>query len=134
LDGSPFANAYKFGVTASYPILNRKARAGAQLGELKVLESEAKLGAKTQSLFTKASAYFEASREYLNQLSAGEILAGQATQLLAAERELYDLGESTQFLLNQREQALLKARMGVSKLRLSRAKAVATYRYLRAVW
>ncbi|WP_020567977.1 TolC family protein [Neolewinella persica] len=134
MDASPFAEAYKFGLTASYPILNRKARAGAQLGELKVLESEAKLGAKTQALFTKAGAYYGASRQYLQQLNSGEILANQAAQLLAAERELYDLGESTQFVLNQREQALLKARMDVAKLRLSRAKAVATYRYLRAVW
>jgi outer membrane protein TolC len=134
MDGSPFAEAYKFGLTASYPILNRKARAGAQLGELKVLESEAKLGAKTQSIFTKATAYFAASQQYLAQLVAGEALAAQAAQLLAAERELYDLGESTQFVLNQREQALLKARMGVAKLRLSRTKAVATYRYLRAAW
>jgi outer membrane protein TolC len=134
VDGSPFSNAYKLGVTASYPILNRKARAGAQLGELKVLESEAKLGAKTQALATKASAYYAASGQYLDQLQDGEVLAGQAARLLAAEQELFQLGESTQFVLNQREQALLKARMGVSKLRLSRAKTVATYRYLRAVW
>lgn len=134
VDGSPFANAYKLGVTASYPILNRKARAGAQLGELKVRESEAKLGAKTRALATKADAYFTASRQYLDQLQAGEVLAEQAMRLLEAERELFALGESTQFVLNQREQALLKARMGVAKLRLSRAKAVATYRYLRAAW
>jgi len=134
VDGSPFANAYKFGVRATYPILNRKARAGAQLGQLKVLESEAKLGAKTQSLSTKATAYFSAAQQYLDQLGASEVLAGQALRLLAAERELFGLGESTQFVLNQREQALLKARMGVAKLRFSRAKAVATYRYLRATW
>lgn len=134
VDGSPFSNAYKLRVTASYPILNRKARAGAQLGELKVLETEAKLGAKTQALATKATAYYIASGQYYEQLQDGEALTGQAVRLLAAERELFALGESTQFVLNQREQALLKARMDVSKLRLSWAKAVATYRYLRAVW
>lgn len=134
VDGSPFSNAYKLGVTASYPLLNRKARAGVQLGELKVLESEAKLGAKTQSLATKAATYYSASGQYLALLESGVVLARQAGALLAAERELFSLGESTQFVLNQREQAFLKSQVDVAKLRLARAEAVVTYRYLRAVW
>ncbi len=134
LDGSPFTNSYKLSLTARYPILNRKARSGVQLGELKVLESEAKLGAKTQSLSTKATAYYTAAQQYLTLLESGSVLARQAGELLEAERELYNLGESTQFLLNQREQAFLKSQVDVAKLKLSRAKAVVTYRYLRAVW
>lgn len=134
LDGSPFTNSYKLGITASYPLLNRKARASLQLGELKVIESEAKLGAKTQSLATKATTYYAAAAQYLGLQQAGVALARQAGELLAAERELFNLGESTQFVLNQREQAFLKSQVDVAKLRLSRAKAVVTYRYLRAVW
>ncbi len=133
-DGSPFTNAYKLGVTAKYPLLNRKARAGVELGELKVLESEAKLMAKTQAMATKATAYYTAAGRYATLLESGAALARQARALLAAERELFDLGESTLFLLNQREQAYLKSQVDVAKLALSRAKAVITYRYLRAVW
>ncbi|MEM9929100.1 MAG: TolC family protein, partial [Bacteroidota bacterium] len=134
LDGSPFAESYKFGLTARYPILNRKARAGLQEGRLKVIESEAKLGAKTQSLSTKATAYYTAAERYLELLNSGRILAQQARALLEAERELFRFGESTQFLLNQREQTFLKSQVDVAKLKLSRAKAIVTYRYLRAVW
>ena len=123
---------YKLGVTASYPLLNRKARAGLQLGELKVLETEAKLQAKDQALRTKVEAYTAALVNYRQQLAAAERLAVQSAQLLAAEQQLYDLGESTQFLLNTRAQALLKARMTVAKSRFGLATAATTRRYLLA--
>jgi len=132
--GTAFSEAYKLGVTASYPLLNRKARAGVQLGELKVVESEAKFNAKSQALDAKARAYRDAVGAYAEQLTLSEILADQAQRLLEAERELFKLGESTQFLINAREQAFLKARLGVLKLRFSRDKAVTTYRYLLASW
>jgi len=126
----PFTEAYKLGVTASYPLLNRKARAGVQLGELKVIESEAKLNGKTQALQVKVAAYRVAIDAYAVQLAAAETLAEQAGRLLEAERELYRLGESTQFLINAREQAFLKARLGVVKLSFGRGKMVAGWRYL----
>lgn len=125
--------SYKLGVTASYPILNRKARAGAQLSQLKVIESRNKLNDKSQSLQVKALAYREAITDYTTQIESGDILADQAARLLAAEQELFGLGESTQFLVNSRQQALLKARLNVVKLLFMREKLVATYRYLLAV-
>jgi outer membrane protein TolC len=125
--------SYKLGVTASYPILNRKARAGAQLSQLKLIESRNKLNDKSQSLQIKALAYREAITDYTTQIESGDVLADQAARLLAAEQELFGLGESTQFLVNSRQQALLKARLNVVKLVFMREKLVATYRYLLAV-
>jgi outer membrane protein TolC len=132
--GSAFSEAYKFGVTASYPLLNRKARAGVQLGELKVIESEAKLAGKQQSLEVKANAYANAVAVYTEQLIAVDLLVEQAGQLLSAERELFNLGESTQFIVNGREQSFLKAQLTAAKLAFARSKAVAVYRYLVAEW
>lgn len=132
--GSAFTEAYKFGLTASYPLLNRKARAGVQLGELKVIESEAKLSGKRQALEVKANAYAEAVANYTEQRIAVERLVEQAAQLLEAERELFNLGESTQFIVNGREQSLLKAQLTAAKLAFAQRKAVAVYRYLVAQW
>jgi len=95
-DASPFTEAYKLGVTASYPILNRKARAGAQLARLKVIESRNKLTDKSQALQTKALAYREAIDNYNLQIGSGNVLADQAERLLEAEQALFGLGESTQ--------------------------------------
>jgi len=131
-DANPFTEAYKMGVTASYPLLNRKARAGAQIAQLKVIESRNKLMDKGRALQTKALAYRNAIDSYNLQIRSGNQLAEQAARLLAAEQELFALGESTQFLLNSRQQALLKARLDVVKLLFKREKLVATYRYLLA--
>lgn len=129
-DASPFTEAYKMSITASYPLFNRKARAGAQLARLKVIESRNKLTDKSQALRTKALAYRDAISNYNVQITSGRLLADQAARLLAAEQELFGLGESTQFLLNARQQALLKSRLDVVKLLFTREKLVATYRYL----
>ncbi|MEO0734393.1 MAG: hypothetical protein AAFZ52_16270 [Bacteroidota bacterium] len=105
-----------------------------ELGRLKILESEAKLGDKAQALNLKAQAYADAVVAYARQLQQAEVLADQSGELLAAERELFRLGESTQFLLNQRQQMQQKALLVAEKLRFSRNKAVFTYRYLVAGW
>jgi outer membrane protein TolC len=133
-NGGFFTRAYKLDATFSYPIFNRKARGDVQLGQLKITETTAKIDAKQQALSTKADAYRNAVRQFDNQLAEGQDLAVQASRLLDAERRLFSLGESTQFLLNSREQSLQKARLTVAKLSFSQIKAVLTYRYVTAQW
>ncbi|MEL7159143.1 MAG: TolC family protein [Bacteroidota bacterium] len=132
--GGFFERGYKIGATASFPIFNRKARGDVELGRLKILEGEAKLADKTQALNLKAGAYADAVAAYTQQLRQAEVLADQSGELLAAERELFRLGESTQFLLNTRQQMQQKALLVAEKLRFSRHKAIFTYRYLVAGW
>lgn len=132
--GNFLTRGYKVGVTASYPIFNRKARGDVEIGRLKIVEAESKLADKRQSLQQKAAAYRNALLAYQGQLSEGTRLAEQNQQLLEAERELFRLGESTQFLLNTRQQNLQKAMLVAEKIRFSRNKAALTWRYLTAVW
>ena len=127
------SRAYKIGATMSYPIGNRAARAKTELTELKVRETTAKLRDKRQQLYQKAESYWEAARTLAVQLAEVEELVRRTQLLLDAERTLFELGESTQFLLNSREQSLQKARLTRAKLRFSYQKAVVTYRYLLAI-
>ncbi|SEP58501.1 Outer membrane protein TolC [Neolewinella agarilytica] len=133
-NGGLLDRAFKVGAKASYPIFNRKARGGVQEAELKIREGAAKLSAKTQSLEQKSAAYQDAIAAYNQQLSAAGQLADQSRRLLEAEQELFSLGESTQFLLNARQQNFQKALLNLEKLRFSRNKAVVTLRYLIAEW
>lgn len=133
-NGGLLDRSFKVGAKASYPIFNRKARGGVQEAELKIREGAAKLSAKTQSLEQKSAAYQDAIAAYNQQLSAAGQLADQSRRLLEAEQELFSLGESTQFLLNARQQNFQKALLNLEKLRFSRNKAVVTLRYLIAEW
>jgi len=132
--GDLFTSAYKFGATFRYPLRNRAARADVQLADIKLAETGAKLEAKRQSLATKAQAYSNAAVAYEAQLSDATNLANQAAQLLQFEKELFDLGESTQFLLNSREQSLQKALLTQAKLKAVRAKAIWSWRKAVGVW
>lgn len=132
--GGPLDRAYKIEAKASYPILNRRARGEVQLGELKILETEAKLEAKQQSLEVKVQAYTQAVENYSRQLLRADLLIRQSLQLLEAEQALFNLGESTQFLLNARRQSYQKALLVAEKLRFSRNKAIFTFRYLVSGW
>lgn len=132
--GGFFDRAYKVGATASYPIFNRKARGGVEEGRLKIVEGEAKLAGKRQSLNVKSDAYREALAAYIGQLRDAETLVGQSQALLNAERTLFRLGESTQFLLNVRQQNLQKSLLVREKLRFARNKAVLGWRMVTAVW
>ena len=126
------SRAYKLGASLSYPIGNRQARAKTELTELKIQETTAKLATKRIALLQKAEAYRRAARAYASQLDEARVLVQQAEDLLEAERVLFRLGESTQFLLNSREQSLQKARLTLAKLAFSYAKAVTTFRYVTA--
>ena len=126
------SRAYKIGASLSYPIGNRQARSKTALTELKIQESTAKLTSKRIALVRKAEAYQQAASVYGAQLDEARLLVQQAERLLEAERTLFQLGESTQFLLNSREQSLQKARLTLAKLAFSYAKAVTTYRFVTA--
>lgn len=129
-----FTDAYKIGATFRYPIRNRAARAGVELADIKLAETGAKLEAKRQSLVTKAEAYSNAAFSFDAQLTDVASLAAQAAQLLQFERELFDLGESTQFLLNSREQGLQKVLLTGAKLEAMRAKAIWSWRKAVGDW
>lgn len=126
--------AYKVGATFRYPILNRQARGQVQLVDIKRAETGAKLESKRQQLEVKARANAIAAAAFERQLIEVEGLAAKTQALLQAERELFELGESTQFLLNTREQSLQKALQTQAKLQLSRAKAVYAYRQATGNW
>ncbi len=132
--GDLLTGAYKVGLTFRYPIFMRQARGQLQIAELKVAETGAKLEAKRQQLDAKARANAQAARAFEVQLTSVERLVDQTRALLSAERELFGLGESTQFLLNSREQSLQKALQTLAKIELSRAKAIFAYRQATATW
>ncbi len=132
--GQFLTSAYKVGATFRYPILNRQARGQSQLVGIKRAEVGAKLEAKRQELTVKAEANLAAALAFDAQLGELGVLVTRTERLLAAERELFELGESTQFLLNSREQSLQKALLSQAKLELSRAKAIYAYRQAAADW
>lgn len=132
--GELLTSAYKVGATFRYPIFNRRARGQLQSVDIKQAETGAKLESKRQELNLKAEANLQAAYALTQQIDQLDALVDQTERLLQAERELFSLGESTQFLLNSREQSYQKALTTRAKAQLSYAKAVYAYRLASASW
>ncbi len=98
---------YTWGGTFSYPIFLRKERANVKLTELKIKQQSAKMVSKKETIKYKIISVYN----QLNALNEQQLIQEKAVnsyrQLLDAEQQLFDIGESTLFLINTRDQNLI---------------------------
>jgi outer membrane protein TolC len=122
-------NDVKWGLTYSYPILNRKARADLQITQIKIADTELYLRNKQQMLETKVQQYLND----LDNLNRQINLFGQMTNnyqvMLDGETEKFRAGESSIFLINTREQRWVDARVKYLKLQSEYLKTQAGLRW-----
>lgn len=111
-----FLENYKWGLGFSMNLLLRKERGELDLNEIKQKETELDILFKTRQLWNKLQAYQNTERALLSQhLIAISAMANYET-LLSAERQKFEIGESSVFMMNSREQKLVESRLKVAKL------------------
>ncbi|MFT4660238.1 MAG: outer membrane protein TolC [Patiriisocius sp.] len=115
------SNDYTVGVSFSMPILLRKERASIRMAEYKVESQEMKISIERQELWFKTRASFNEWDNVNQQLQIFENTVQDYESLLNGETELFQIGESSIFLLNSRESNFLKAKVQLIEL-LSRNK------------
>jgi outer membrane protein TolC len=119
------ANDMKWSIDFSYPILNRKARGGLQLAQLKIAQTELELRQKRQDIEAKFRQYANEVETLRGQASLFKEMAENYRKLLDAELERFAIGESSVFLVNTREQRWLDAQVKYLKLLAEQRKAEA---------
>lgn len=110
------SNNAKYGLTFSYPLLNRKARGDWQLAQLKIRDAELGLAQKKQAVGLKVQQYFNEVDNYASQIDLFREVTSNYRLLLDAELEKFAQGESSIFLINTREQRWLDAQLKYQKL------------------
>jgi len=108
---------YNWGVKFSYPILSRKERGGVQMAKLKLKDQELKNELKATQLKYKINSSVNNYYRALNQLTISRSLAEGSEKLYEAEKTLFELGESSVFLINSRENSWLKSRIELIRLK-----------------
>jgi hypothetical protein len=103
-----FSN-YKWGATLYMPILLRKERSSLQISNFKIENTQIELQQKQRDLRTKQIQNRNEWTTHVNQAQTSLLVADNYKQLSAAERSLFDLGESSLFLINAREISYLSA-------------------------
>ncbi|MCB0637915.1 MAG: TolC family protein [Lewinella sp.] len=121
---------YKWGVRFSFPLLLRKERAGLALADLKISETTWQLNQKRQELEAKLLGYWQEYQLRRDQVDlAGEMVANYQT-LLQVEQTKFQLGESSVFLLNSRQQKLLEAQLKLLKAQAELQKAAVSLQWI----
>ncbi|MCB0546051.1 MAG: TolC family protein [Phaeodactylibacter sp.] len=120
-DGSGFNNLvtqnYKWGLRFDFPLLLRKERGKLELSKLKIQDAELGLQQKRIEIANKIGAYFNELQNLLRQIRLTEDNVGNYQALLNAEIQKFNLGESSIFLINSREQKLIDAQLKLLELR-----------------
>ena len=124
------ANDYKFGVNFSYPFFTRKTRAKLQINEVEQLEVDLAFRAKRLETDLKIKNAIRQCDLLTDQIDLVEMNIDMNGTLLEAEREKFQIGESSIFLLNQRELKLLKSRLDLNQTEIDLLEQYFELRYL----
>lgn len=104
-------NDYKFGVNFSFPLFLRKERANLKLAKIKVAESKFSLNFEQQTLVNKIQAQKNEINSFKRQMQLVSELVANYMQMLSAEERLFQMGESSMFLINSRENTLVATQL-----------------------
>jgi outer membrane protein TolC len=107
---------YKWGVEFIFPLFLRRERANLALTKLKIIDTE--LGRKQKSLDikNKVEQYYNSQNTAFGQVQLYTNAVENYYKLLAGEREKFDNGESSLFLINSREIMAIDAEITLIKL------------------
>ena len=102
---------YKIGVNFSMPLFLRKERASVKLAQLKIQDSEYSLQFERLQLQNKIKAQEQEIASLKKQIDLTARLVNDYDMMLKAEDRLFSIGESSLFLINTRENALVSAKI-----------------------
>lgn len=101
---------FKVGATVSYPILQRKQRGKIQINKIKIQDTEYKKTLKQQNLSVKLKTYLNNINQAQNQYKLLDVTLKNYEGMLRAENRKFQIGESSVFLVNSRENKYLESR------------------------
>lgn len=119
-----FTQDYKWGIQFSMPILYRKERGKLQELAAKQEMAKQKQINKQQDLQTKLLQQLNELRTLDNQIVVMRDMVNNYQRMLDAELEKFNVGESSMFLVNSREQKLVEAQVKQLKMQTQYWKTV----------
>lgn len=109
-------NNYKWGMEFKMPLFLRKERGDIRLADLKIKETDMLLRHKTTELYNKYNTYISEWKATQEQISIYTETVKMYEQMYNAEKRQFNIGESSLFLVNAREQAYINAKIKLTEL------------------
>jgi outer membrane protein TolC len=123
------ANNYTWGAQISYPIFTRKERGALQLTEIKIKEQETKIIDKYATIKYKIESSFNTWNSLSKQVSIYSKAVNNYELLFEAELELFEVGESSLFLVNVRDQEMIESQLKLTDIIYKNFVSMAEYNY-----
>ncbi len=102
---------YKIGLNFSFPLFLRKERGSLKLADLKIKDSEFNLQFERKNLENKIKSQQQEIVSLEKQQEYNDKLVKDYTKLLNAEDRLFEMGESSLFIINSRENSLVSSQL-----------------------
>ena len=102
---------YKAGVKFSFPLFLRKERGELKLAKYKLEDASLELEVSRRQIENKVDGLLQELESYLEQMRISNEMTENYQQLLTAEERKFSFGESSLFLINNRETKLISARL-----------------------
>jgi outer membrane protein TolC len=103
-------NNYKVGISAAYPLFQRKERGKLAMTRVKIQDTQFDMGLKRQELQVKLDTYYGLQGQLEGQNVLLDATVENYRRMLVAENRKFEIGESSIFLINSREVKYLESR------------------------
>ncbi|MBC8109931.1 MAG: TolC family protein [Verrucomicrobia bacterium] len=120
-----FSQNYKVGMDFSFPVFLRKERGKLQQVKIKLLQNEFDLSQTRREILNEIRAAYNQLKNLEQQMQVLEQQTINQARLVEAEYQKFELGESTLFLINTRENKLIDFRIKLESLKTKYEKALA---------
>lgn len=116
-------NNHKMGLNLSVPLRMRSETGKYQLMGVKVGQAEYELNQQTREIENQLKSYYNEAIIVSEQVRVQQILVGQVRLLSSGEQDRFMSGESSLFVVNQRDMNLLNAEIKLSEMYYKLAKS-----------
>lgn len=120
-----YTNQYKFGMSFSYPLFLRQERGKLGMTKIKLRQSRLDYLQTNREITNQILASYNELITLREQLKDQDKLTVQASALRDGEQKRFDNGESSFFLVNTRENALISQQIKLAEFRAKTAKSQA---------
>ncbi len=109
---------YKAGISFSVPLLLRKERSKLKIAKIKMQSNDLKADQKRQEVLNKVRSFYNKVLTTQGLLAQQQQMTNNYERMLVGERQKFDNGESSIFLINSRQNKLLNAQLKLIDLEI----------------
>lgn len=120
---------YKWGISAGFPLFLRKERGDLQLTKIKIENTTYETMLKRNELTNKTKAVINAYANYREQTALYTANVRNYENLWRSEQRLFDVGESSLFMINSREMSYINAQIKLNEIVNKNKKAALDVEY-----